>query len=352
MAQVLPPTDPPPRLRETGYAESLVAFVARRNKLPTRTVWLPPNAGWRGSTVDPAENESPEELESWTEVGEFERVCRHCGELIHVVPFLGDDRQRVRYVRRLEGVDHPCPGTSIVQRRERAMPAFLAALDSPADAAVQRIAAAAHLPERFHPGLHRLVRTGDNGAALVAAHDMLQRFQEMDRSRGLYLWGGVGTGKSAITKALGFDLAYRTGELAPEGWSFPLVRWGTPARVQWWFVPRLFTEMAKRWDREPSEYDPQRIEQSDCLMLDDLGKEHPSGFKKSEIFRLLNDRYDRNRALVITSNYAPGDLAGRMIEAQGVGSEMEIEALFDRICEVCEVVELPGESWRRTRRAA
>lgn len=291
----------------------------------------------------------------WTEIGEFETACKECGAVIEPVVFLVIRENKKRYLRR---GDHFCAGEGDEEMRiQRATAAHLTFLDNPDHATIRHHQNGCHLPDRFHAGLHRLTVDQDNEAAIGAAHAMLGAFQGGDRSRGLYLHGEVGTGKSAISKALAYDLAARTGNHIPLGWKLPVVQWGPPARVQWWAVPQLFSEMGRRWDNQPSDYDPDRLERCDCLILDDLGKEYPTGFKRTELFRIVNGRYDAARALVITSNYAPTELAARIVEAAeraGEDAVRDTEALFDRIGEVCEVVELAGESRRPVarRRAA
>lgn len=327
--------------------ETVLDHAAVRSGIPTRTVWLSPESTSETTSTpqgSPTDSDGADAmLEQWTEVGEFEMACEGCGELIKPVVFMANRPARKRYVRR---GDHLCSAADD-RRTERALEAHAAFLENPPAEVQRRVQADTHLPGRFHAGLHRLRRRAGNEAGIEASELLLFRFQTGERSRGLYLWGDEGTGKSALTKALAFDLRIRTGNIVPPGWEKPLVQWGPRATVQWWFVPDLFDQMFRSWRGEVTEFNGAHVAECHALFLDDWGKEGPSDFKWRDVFRRVNERYDDGRATVYTSQYAPDELCSRMIALAGLEYADDLEALFARVLETCDVVELTGPSWRQ-----
>lgn len=285
--------------------------------------------------------DEPEFGEEWTQRGEFEWECAECGAIVEPVVFFRDDRKRVEFTRR---GDHACP--ALAGRIEDLRAAYLERLKAMPEATARRIRMAAHLPEKCPAGLSALEVTPGNSAALGAAWDLVYRFQRGDRSRGLYLWGQPGRGKSAITMGLAFDLVARTGTIRHPRLAEPLFSWGPRAAVQWWDTPRLFHEMGLYFRDKSREYEPTLIDRCDLLVLDDLGKEQPKDWVARTLFRIVNDRYNANRALVWTANADPEEVMAWMVVELGDEFEIPVQALFRRIAETCDVVELTGPEWR------
>jgi DNA replication protein DnaC len=72
------------------------------------------------------------------------------------------------------------------------------------------------------------------------------------------------------------------------------------------------------------------------LVLDDLGKESTSEWSTSIIYSIINGRYERNKPIIITTNYSP-----EMLEKK-VG-----DATVSRIIEMCDGVNLKGYDYRK-----
>ena len=46
-----------------------------------------------------------------------------------------------------------------------------------------------------------------------------------------------------------------------------------------------------------------RLSRVGCLVLDDLGKESPTDWTLGQVFRVVNDRYENMRPVVVTTQY-------------------------------------------------
>jgi DNA replication protein DnaC len=217
-------------------------------------------------------------------------------------------------------------------------------LDHPTPEEIQKLLAATRLPQRTLPGLRDLQETDENRDALTAVRRYVQEWGQQP-GRGLYLWGPVGTGKSAFLQAAGFDLARRSGaHFHPERPDYPALQ-NPRVRVRFWAVADLFAEIKRGFDG-PSAYDPADVEQCELLVLDDLGKTLTTPWSLTELFRLVDLRYREQRATCYTSNYAPEELADRMLARVGDDHGADVVAMFDRIFDTCEVLEISGASWR------
>jgi len=82
---------------------------------------------------------------------------------------------------------------------------------------------------------------------------------------------------------------------------------------------------------------------AELLVLDELGARRPSDWARDVLYGLLNTRYNRKRATILTSNYAdetdkPG---GETLELR-VGS-----AVRSRLAEMCQLLTISGPDYRR-----
>ncbi len=77
------------------------------------------------------------------------------------------------------------------------------------------------------------------------------------------------------------------------------------------------------------------IAESELLVLDDLGKERGTDWSRSTLGAVINERYNRSRPTVITSNYSAS-------LAEHVGARID-----SRISEMCVEVRLAAEDYRK-----
>lgn len=157
--------------------------------------------------------------------------------------------------------------------------------------------------------------------------EVLDLFSKILQSRrGIYIHGGVGTGKTHI--------AYALKKIWDNAYAQMKVRDGSI----FWNVPDLMREVQADFDR--SMYDKARpIERINnhrgVVFLDDIGSEKGSEYTKESLFIIINSRYEDMRPIVFTSNLTIKELA-----------EKFDDRIASRIVESCDIVELTGKDRR------
>lgn len=256
---------------------------------------------------------------------------------------LADEVLRVRV---LAPARHHCPERETARQAE-----FARMMRCPDPKEAARIKAECLLPGYCLAGLAALREDPNNRKALEKARALVAEFQSGKRDGGIYLWGPVGTGKTTVTAATGFDVARKTGAKWMAGEDAPIANWGKPAAVQWWSVPTLFEEIKRGFDSKPSRYNAEALRKADCLILDEFGNERATRFSISSLFRIINERYEDRKALIVSGNYSPPQLHATvddLMEDDPQTATM-MRAIMDRIREMCQVVELRGLSRRKAR---
>lgn len=86
------------------------------------------------------------------------------------------------------------------------------------------------------------------------------------------------------------------------------------------------------------------MEQVSLLIIDDLGAESNSEYNKSKIYEVIDARYRANKPIIITTNLNPSDFKRKLTSQDGVART------FDRIAEMCEMVEMNYKSFRQKKK--
>jgi DNA replication protein DnaC len=80
------------------------------------------------------------------------------------------------------------------------------------------------------------------------------------------------------------------------------------------------------------------------LIIDDIGKEKPSEWTLQKLYQVLNERYENNNPVIITSNYDIEKLKERLTVN---GNFETAEAIISRIYEMCKGINLQCEDYRK-----
>lgn len=151
-----------------------------------------------------------------------------------------------------------------------------------------------------------------------------ESFEKMVESRrGLYLHGGVGTGKTHIAYALFSQVK-------------PVLNLGI--EPLFWNTTELLAEIKSDFDRNYNakrNIDDELMHHRSVLFLDDIGAEKPTEFVQETFYRILNGRYERMLPTIFTSNLTVAELAERMGDR-----------IASRIVETCDIVNLKGDDKR------
>lgn len=139
--------------------------------------------------------------------------------------------------------------------------------------------------------------------------------KQAGQGHGLFICGGIGTGKS-------YALTYLVARLLEQGLRYSAVS------VQ--IAGRLFDTL----HREPDAVD--RFAEVPLLVIDDLGAQYSADWNTARFELLVEDRYRERRPLVVTSNFSIDEIA-----AGG-----QFPRASDRIRQRCREVVILGPSQR------
>lgn len=179
--------------------------------------------------------------------------------------------------------------------------------------------------EEMKTRLNRYVRAGLKERYLYAAADCDNYVSAVLKGEGLYISGDIGVGKThlaaAITRAL-IDLG---------------------KTVRFLTAPEMLTKIKDTYGSKRGE--TAVINEycgCDVLVIDDLGKELPTEWVLSVLFRIVNARYERNLPIIITTNYSTQHL----IERFSQNGPENAQALVSRLFEMCVGVHMSGADKR------
>ena len=175
-----------------------------------------------------------------------------------------------------------------------------------------------------------LLKHGNAGKTIVAH---LIQWMKSDRSKGLYLYGPTGTGKTYTAMAL-------CNHYAKAGRSVCAVN-----------VPNWISHCKFNLDvRDSRTMEQQRLMQRcDLLLLDDLGATNNSAWIRDELlFPILNERMENHRLTLITSNTDLKSLETFFANTSNGKANESLKArrLVERIEVLCEPLLIDGIDFR------
>lgn len=159
-------------------------------------------------------------------------------------------------------------------------------------------------------------------AAVAEVRRYVEQLDErLDEGRGLWLFGDTGTGKTTLAMLVS-KAALEAGR-----------------SVAIYSLPKLLARIRRTYDSEPGGDSYlaffERLTSVDLLHIDDLGAEKRSDWVLEQLYALINERYESQRSVVVTTNL-PEDELEQQIGARTVS----------RLSEICDGVPLFGDDRR------
>jgi len=149
--------------------------------------------------------------------------------------------------------------------------------------------------------------------------------------KGVYFYGGVGTGKTFLVSLMAQEILKRGRE------------------VVFTTIPTLSMQIRSTFKNTASFTESEILEKLykvPTLILDDVGMEKPTRFISATLSNIFNERYNARLQTIITSNYPLKELE-EILNNPTDGKSLDGTRFYDRCKQMCVPVELKGNSRRR-----
>lgn len=170
--------------------------------------------------------------------------------------------------------------------------------------------------------------TSENKKALNKAREYAENYIKKLEKGSLFITGGVGTGKTHLAASIANELIRN---------EIPVV-FGT--------LINLLNDIKDSYnsDGEKEGYIIERYSKVNMLIIDDLGKERPSEWTLEKLFTIINNRYENNLPVIITTNYNRDKLRERLAN----NNNYEIaDSIISRLYEMCKGIAIYGNDKRK-----
>lgn len=172
------------------------------------------------------------------------------------------------------------------------------------------------------PPVSDMARDLSTKAAVVDVGAFVDELDErLDAGRGLWLFGDTGTGKTTLAMLIS-KAALEAGR-----------------SVAIYSLPKLLARIRRTYDSEPGGDSYlsffERLTAVDLLHIDDLGAEKRSDWVLEQLYALINERYESQRSVLITTNLPHDELE------EQIGSRT-----VSRLSQMCDEIPLFGADRR------
>lgn len=178
------------------------------------------------------------------------------------------------------------------------------------------------------PPVSDMARDLERKLAVSHVRDYIENLDEnLHGGRGLWVAGGTGTGKTTLAMLIS-KAALEAGKT-----------------VAIYSLPKLLARIRRTYDSEAGGESYlsffEQLTSVDLLHIDDLGAEKRSDWVLEQLYALVNERYDAERSILVTTNLELEEL------------ETQIGArTVSRLSQICDLVELRGQDRRWDHKAA
>lgn len=174
-----------------------------------------------------------------------------------------------------------------------------------------------------------ITNTSERAQAYEVAYRYAETFSERyENGDGLYIEGTNGTGKTHLAGAI----------------ALKLINEGIPVICK--TSSDLLLDIKKAYEDEHTKESAvlDAYKGVDLLIIDDLGKEQCSDWSMSNLYSILNDRYEDMKPTIITTNYGAEDLI-RALTPKGYDNT-KIVAIISRLRETSTVITMAWADYR------
>ena len=162
----------------------------------------------------------------------------------------------------------------------------------------------------------------DNGRSpqMYHAHRYVEQWQAMrSEDLGLFLWGGVGTGKSFLAGCI----------------ANALMEQEVPVRMT--NFARILNELNSGYSGRNEAID--KLCRYPLLIIDDFGMERGTKYALEQIYNIVDSRYRSRKPLIVTTNLSLTELQNPQDTAHA--------RIYDRVLEMCLPILFTGENFRK-----
>lgn len=159
--------------------------------------------------------------------------------------------------------------------------------------------------------------------ARSVAYNLINRFH--DDSKGLFLWGNPGTGKTLLSVIVLTELICRYGITG---------RFVKISRNFFGLLRDTFNQASPNYGQ--SARLEREFHEVDALVLDDVGVQKDSLWEQETLYNLIDARYENQKLTIFTSNDNPAKTLRELSQGR----------ILSRLKEMCNIMELSGNDMR------